>query len=250
MKKFIFNIIKAIVKLVYPRVEFVGEIPDEPVIFVGNHAHMHSPIIFELYPPVKLRTWCAGALFNIRTAPSYAYTDFWSMKPVLTRPFYKLLSYVIAPLCVIVFNSASTIGVFRDNRIITTFRKTVETLSAGESVVIFPECLEKHNNIVYSFQTHFVDIAKLYYKRTGKKVKFVPVYVAPDLKKVYLGKGVEFSPDTEIDSSRIEICNYLMDAITDIARNLPEHTVVPYENIPRKFYPTNKKGQVDEKTDG
>lgn len=250
MKKFLFKIIKGIVKLVYPRVEFVGDIPEEPVIFVGNHAQMNSPIIFEIYPPVKLRMWCAGALFKLKDAPSYAYTDFWSNKPRYIRLFFKVLSYVIAPLCVIVFNNAKTIGVWHDTRIITTFRKTVETLSGGESVVIFPEHLEKHNNIVYDFQTRFVDVAKLYYKKTGKCVKFVPVYVAPKLKKVFFGDSIEFSPERKIDEHRIEICNYLMDAITDIAENLPEHIVVPYENLPKKLYPTNKKGQVNEKTCG
>ena len=31
-----------------------------------------------------------------------------------------------------------------------------------------------------------------------------------------------------------------MDEITAIAESLPEHTVVPYRNIPKKDYPTNR----------
>ena len=38
---------------------------------------------------------------------------------------------------------------------------------------------------------------------------------------------------------RRAICDYLMDAITDIACNLPEHTVIPYRNIAKKYYPSN-----------
>ena len=41
-----------------------------------------------------------------------------------------------------------------------------------------------------------------------------------------------------------------MDSITDIACHLPEHTVVPYRNIPKKFYPKNTQEEIYEKTRG
>ena len=36
-----------------------------------------------------------------------------------------------------------------------------------------------------------------------------------------------------------------MNEITDIACNLPEHTVVPYRNIPKKYYPSNIPKEED-----
>ena len=45
-----------------------------------------------------------------------------------------------------------------------------------------------------------------------------------------------------MDDERNRICTYLMDEITAIAEALPEHTVVPYRNVPRKAYPTNRAG--------
>jgi hypothetical protein len=68
------------------------------------------------------------------------------------------------------------------------------------------------------------------------------MYIAPKLKKMYLGKPVRFSPDKPLEEERIRICNYLMEEITSIARSLPEHTVIPYQNIPRKKYPKNTWG--------
>ena len=105
-----------------------------------------------------------------------------------------------------------------------------------------------HNHIVCQFQDKFIDVAKLYYKRTKKEVAFVPMYLAPNLKKMYFGEPIRFCPDNPIEEERKRICDYLMQQITEIAVSLPEHTVVPYNNIPKKAYPSNiPKEQIHEK---
>ena len=184
---------------------------------------------------------------HLKEVPAYAYQDFWSGKSKAVRWFYKLLSYLIAPLSVCVFNQANTIGVYHDTRIVSTFKNTVKRLEEGASIVIFPEHDVPHNHIVCEFQDRFIDVAKLYYKRTGRALAFVPLYIAPYLKKMYLGKPIWFCPDNPIQQERKRICEYLMAEITDIACSLPLHTVVPYQNIPKKDYTTNilRKTTVD-----
>lgn len=135
-----------------------------------------------------------------------------------------------------------------DQRILTTFRQTVAKLGDGKNVIVFPEHDKKYNNIIYDFQDKFIDIARIYHKRTGKELCFVPLYIAPNLKSMYLGAPVRFCADVPIEEERRRICDYLMNEITDIARALPEHTVVPYRNIPKKYYPSNKEVAGDEKT--
>ena len=249
----LFRFIKWCVKVCYPRMRVQGgeNLPEEPVILVGNHCQMNGPIVGELYVPGEPFIWCAGEMMHLKEVPAYAFRDFWSQKPRWTQPFYKLLSYIIAPVSVSVFNNARTIGVYHDTRILSTFKNTVRMLQEGKSVVIFPEHDVKHNHIVYEFQDKFIDIAKLYYKKTGKELQFVPMYIAPKLKTLCLGKPVVFCPEAPLDAERSRIRDYLMDAVTDLAQALPEHTVVPYRNIPRKNYPSNiPKESVYEKTGG
>ena len=242
----LYKIVKWLVRLFYPKMKVVGaeNLPDEPVIIVANHCQMNGPIACELYFPGNRYTWCAGQMMNIKEVPAYAYEDFWSQKPRLSRPFYRVLSYIIAPLASFVLGSANTIAVYHDSRVITTFRTTVSKLSEGARVVIFPEHDVKYNNIIYEFQNRFIDIARLYYKRTGKELSFVPLYIAPKLKSMHLGKPIRFSAEAPIDEERRRVCGYLMHEITDIARSLPEHTVVPYRNIPKKYYPKNTSYEV------
>ena len=241
-----FRIIRRIVQAVYPKIKIEGleNLPDGPCLLVGNHSKMNGPIISELYIPGKHATWCASEMMNIREVPGYAYKDFWSKKPKCIRWFYKLSSYIIAPLCVCVFNNADTIPVYRDGRIIKTFRETVNVLSEGYKVTVFPEHAKPHNNIVNDFQEGFVDVAKLYYKKTGRALPFVPVYIAPRLRTIYIGKALYYEPGAEKAAERRRICTELMGRITDMALSLPEHTVIPYTNMPKRLYPKNISSEV------
>ena len=244
-----YRVIRWCVQAVYPKIEVEGleNLPEEPCILVGNHSQMNGPIIGELYIPGDRAIWCAEEMMHLREVPAYAYRDFWSGKPRYIRWFFKLLSYLIAPLSVCIFNQAHTIAVYKYSRIVTTFRETVGKLTEGCNVVIFPEGPEKYNHIVNQFQDGFVDIARLYYRRTGKLLKFVPLYIAPKLKKAYLGKPIRFSPELSGKRERSRICEYLMQEISGIAFSLPQHTVIPYSNIPKSKYPTNIPCEVDEK---
>lgn len=248
-----YRIIRGLVKLFYPKIEVIGaeNLPDEPALIVGNHSQLHGPVACELYFPGNRYTWCAGQMMELKEVPAYAYQDFWSGKPKYSRWFYKILSYIIAPLSVCIFNNAQTIGVYHDSRIISTFKNTVKRLQEGASVVVFPECYDEYNHIVHAFQENFCDIAKLYYRRTGKALAFVPLYIAPELKQMHIGKPIYYNPDEEMDIQRHRLCVELMDAITDMATALPRHRVVPYPNLPKKSYPFNIPEEADrEKTHG
>ena len=168
----LYRLIRWLVWVFYPKTAISGaeNLPDEPCVIVGNHTQMNGPIVSELYIPGKHYTWCAGQMMELKEVPAYAYQDFWAGKPRYIRWFYKLLSYIIAPLSVCIFNNAETIPVYHDTRIITTFRETIQRLREGASIVIFPEHDAPHNHILCDFQDKFIDVARFYYKKTGKEL--------------------------------------------------------------------------------
>ena len=237
------NFIRKAVKFFYRKitVEGIENLPDEPVILVGNHSQAHGAIISQLYHPRKCYTWTIAEMMHIKEVPAYAYGDFWSKKPVYIRWLFKLISYIIAPVAAYVMTYGETIGVYKDARVINTIKETCDTLSEGADVIIFPECYEEHNNIVHEFQEGFVDVARFYYKKTKKNLPFVPMYLCPELKKVIIGKPIYYNAEGDKKAEPARICTYLMDEISEMAYNLPPHTVVPYPNIPKKYYPTNER---------
>ena len=240
--KSLFKIIRTLVRIFYGKSEILGleNIPKTDVVIVANHTQMNGPIVGELFMPKNCYIWCAGQMMHLKEVPSYAFADFWSQKPHWTHPFFKLLSYIIAPLASIIFNNARTIAVYRDRRIVSTFKQSVNMLYEGKNLLIFPERDEKYNNIIYEFEENFIDIARLYFKKTKRELTFVPMYIAPKLKKAYIGKGIKFNGKEDINTQHTKICEHLKNEITEIARDLPLHTVVPYRNIPKKYHLSNK----------
>ena len=238
---FAYRIIRGLVRLLYGKVAVVGaeNLPDGPCIVVGNHCQMNGPIAGELYFPGPHYIWCAGEMMHLSDVPAYAYKDFWSQKPKAVRWLYRIASYLIAPLAVCIFNNAHCIGVYRDTRIISTFRETVEKLDAGYRVIIFPEHDPPYNNILSTFQDRFVTVARQYYRRSGQTVSFVPLYIAPTMHTMYLGRPVAFDPSVPNREECRRVCDELTQRITDLATGLPLHRVVPYRNIPKTQYPYN-----------
>lgn len=243
MKKRVYKFIRFWVRLLYPKIEIKGEenLPDGPAVVVGNHAQMNAPIACQLYFPGKFRIWTAGEMTNLREVPEYAYRDFWSAKPSYIRWFYKLLSYVVAPISVCIFSSADCIPVYHDSRIIQTFRRSVEALRNGERIIIFPEHDVPHNNIVFEFHDRFTDLGRMYFRKYKEEISFVPMYIAPYLKSAYIGKPIKYNAGAPAEEERKRISSYLMDEISTIAWELPEHTVVPYPNMSKADYPSNKQ---------
>lgn len=237
----VYKAVCALVRVFYrrPSVEGLERLPDAPCIIVANHAQMNAPIIADLFLPFPRAIWCAGEMMHLKEVPAYAFRDFWSQKPASVRWFYRILSYLIAPLSVCLFNNAHCIGVYRDTRIMTTMRETIAHMKRGERIVIFPEHDVPHNRIICDFQDRFIDVARMYYRQTGVTPVFAPMYVAPRLHRTVIGDPVAYDPQAPLAEERRRICDALMDAITDIACGLPCHTVVPYPNIPKRLYPQN-----------
>ncbi len=237
----LYRIVRWLIWLFSPKYRIVGaeKLPEEPCVIVSNHCQMYGPIAGEFYIPRRHVIWCAGQMMNRGEVADYAYRDFWPNKPRGTIWFYKLLSHAITPLALLLFNNAHTIPVYHDIRLKNTFRESLRFLQEGYSLVIFPEHYQEHNNIVHDFQNRFTDLARYYHRDTGKSLSFVPLYLAPRLKTMFFGEPVTYCPEQPMAEERKRICGALMDEITRLAVAQPEHTVIPYPNIPKRQYPKN-----------
>lgn len=235
----LYRMVRKAIDLVYPKMKMEGveNLPEEACIIVGNHAHANGPIISEVRLPFAHYTWCIAQMMNRSEVCEYAYADFWSKKPKSIRWLFRIISKIIPLPASYLLSNARTIPVYRDSRCIVTFRKTMEKLDEGASMVIFPEHEVPYNNIVWEFEDRFIDIAHMYYKRTGKCLSFVPMYLAPKLRKIVFGAPIRFCPDVPMAEERERICRELMQTVTRLATAQPVHTVVPYPNMAGKYYP-------------
>ena len=238
---FLYRLICRAVCLLFPKYTLAGteKLPEEPCVIVGNHCQMYGPVAAEFYMPRDHYIWCIGEMMDRKEVPAYAFQDFWSMKPRTVHWLYRLMSHLIAPLAEYIFTHAHTIPVYHDTRVVTTFRRSVEHLNEGADIILFPEKHGPYNEILWQFQEHFADLAKMYYRRTGKAICFVPMYTAPKLSRICFGTPMRYNPEASEDEERKRICSAMMEDITELAVSLPQHKVIPYPNIPKKNYPLN-----------
>ena len=246
-KPLLFRMIRKVVRALSPKYTLYGteKLPEEPCVFVGNHCQLYGPLAAEFYMPRPHYTWCIGEMMNRKEVPAYAFEDFWPEKPRELNWYFRLLSHLIALPMSYVLTYAYTIPVYHDARVMTTFRKSMEKLKEGADIVIFPERHEPYNGILWQFQEHFADLAKLYYRRTGNTLCFVPMYTTPKLNGIHFGEPVRYDPDAPEEEERKRICKAMLDGITGLAAALPPHRVIPYPNIPKSQYPLNTEVKKD-----
>jgi hypothetical protein len=237
-----FRILRRTVRLFVKKYKLYGteNLPEEPCVLVGNHSQAYGPLAAEYCMPRESYIWCVGEMLNRKEIPAYAFKDFWeNNKPPRTHWFYKMLGHLIAPLAAYALSNAHTVPVYRDNRVVTTFRRSVDLLEEGADIVIFPEKVDPYNAIIGEFNEYFAFLARIYYQKTQKALRFTPMYIAPNLNSIHFGKPVCYNPEGDDRAEIHRISAEMMKAITDIAVALPEHTVVPYVNMPKNQYPKN-----------
>ncbi len=230
VKYWVYRFVRFCFKVCYPKITLEGtqNLPQAPYIMVGNHCQLNGPIVAEIYIPGDRAIWCASDMMTLKTIPGYARKDFWFDKPKWSQGLLNLVGYLLAPIAVCLFTKSNCIPVYHDQRVLTTLKKSVTQLKNGGSLVIFPEHDQPYDHILQHFQEGFVDVARLYYRQTGKTISFVPMYLAPKLKKLYFLEPIEFDPEAPIEEERRRLTQALMAAISRKARSLPRHKVICY----------------------
>lgn len=241
-KPLTYRIIRGTINFFFHKRTFLkkSNLPKEPCIIVTNHSQMYGPICCELYLDDPKTIWCISQMLDKKEVRDYAYNDFWSEKPKYIRWYFKMISKLFGPLLYHLMYYSNTLPVYKDNRIMATFKESIKKLNEGHNIIIFPESRNPFNEIINDFQENFVDLAKLYYRRYNKELYFVPMYNAVNLKKMVYGTPIKYDPNIDLEEQKHLICNHLKQEITTLAKELPLHKVVPYDNLPRRKYKNNK----------
>ncbi|WP_246277219.1 glycerol acyltransferase [Neobacillus endophyticus] len=130
----------------------------------------------------------------------YTFTKRYGWNKVLASICGFSISFFIAKL----LNSGKGIPVYRGTRkILHTFDLSVQALSNGESIVIFPDIDYSDDSAnVKNMYGGFLFLDKYYFKATGKHVSFVPLYVSKKKKLMIAEKIIFFKGHEEFNSER------------------------------------------------
>ena len=94
--------------------------------------------------------------------------------------------------------------------------------------MIFADSPKRFSEFINELQPGFVDIARLYYRKSKKALKFFPVYLEKKNAVISVGKPIAYDPAQSLDEQREKIVSYLRDNIDRLGRALPKHKPVNF----------------------
>ena len=170
-----------------------------PIVFLGNHAEIYGPIASALCFPIPVRFWVVSRMmFNKKDVRAYLYENTFSKKTFLPVFVRKLLAWYLGWLSVNIMNSLRAIPVYRDSpmQLRQTLRESVEALEHGENLMIFPEHPEGKyvKGGISELSPGFIMLAEAWWKKSGKKLRFMPVYANREKRTFTFGNEIVYEP--------------------------------------------------------
>ena len=180
--------------------DHVREDPDNPIVFLGNHAEIYGPIASALCFPVPVRFWVISKMmFRKQDVRAYLYENTFSKKTFLPVFVRKLLAWYLGWLSVNVMNSLRAIAVYRDSpmKLRQTLRESVDALSSGENLMIFPEHPEGKyvKDGISELSPGFLMLAEAWWKKSGKKLRLMPVFANRERRTFTFGDEITYEPE-------------------------------------------------------
>lgn len=186
-------------------IEHIVQDENNPLVFLCNHGEIYGPVAAMLFIPVPIRPWVISNMtVNTQEVAKYLYQ--YTFGPMTwLGPARMWISRMLGVISVWAMRQLEAIPVYRHKprELMTTFRRSVEAMEAGDNLLIFPENPDateipgyQHGGMGDMFRG-FPMLAQIYYNRTGKRCRFLPMYAHKGLRTLSFGEAILYNPDNE-----------------------------------------------------
>ena len=192
-------------RLLYPffhcRVRIPGELREsgDPVVFIANHYNIFGPISFVVSVPVASHIWINTEMIQRDKTVKTLRPGVHQVFPFLGDRALDWLCGKLAGLASGVLSRVGAIPVDRNkpSSLISTMRESIRTLEEGRNLLIFPETgfPEYSLTSVTPFFSGFATLGRLYYRKTGKNLRFCPCYIDEQHHLIRMGETEIYNPD-------------------------------------------------------
>lgn len=168
------------------------EKPGEPVVYICRHLNMHGPYTTLKSLPFDVHPMIIHMFFDrketVEHMTQYTLADRYGKKPRKFSLAAHVMSYIAPPL----MHSLQGVPVYREGtQSITTIKCGMKYLMKGESLIIYPDVdyigsYDKPSDIYDGF----LFMGELYYKKTGKRLPFIPLIIDDQKRQIRAGEPV------------------------------------------------------------
>ncbi len=201
-------------------------------VYVANHAGSLGPIAVTSSLPFRVYPWIIGDMLDWQMAPPYLERDFVRAELHLRPPLSSLVSRLIAQASVRLLCGIRCVPVWQGERLLETYRISVDNLQAGKPLLIFPEDPELPADEVCGmrpFKKGFAGLGQSYFERTHQILRFYPLAVHARHRQVKVGRPLAFNPNNGRVRERSRLAALLESAIRNM---LLEMDMQEYAGIP------------------
>ena len=193
-----------------------------PLVFLCNHGEFYGPMACKMYIPVPVRAWTNATMMGDKKAVTqYIYDNTTSRQEHMPEFEKRLLARMAAWLSVNVMGQLECIPVHKDSplKLRETFRQTVEAMEAGDNILIFPENPEQKypREGIGDLSPGFLTLADLYWKRTGKRMRFLPMYADKKRRRLVFGTIIDYNPGNNLKDEQDRIVRETLQQIRSFA---------------------------------
>lgn len=210
-----------IVRTCTTKYDLVGAADDKaaPKVFISHHQNMNGPITVMKSMRQPVHIWVLSNFYHTKTCyrhfKEYTFTTRFGWRRFRAFMVSLFICFPVSRL----LQSGKVIPVYRDSRkIMHTMEQSVGYLCKGENILIFPDVdYTDEGSMMQDIYSGFLYLEKYYYKKTGKHVAFVPVYVSKNNKKVHFGDAVYFKDGVGFAEERKNVSESIRKYINDLA---------------------------------
>lgn len=174
---------------------------EEPVVFIANHYDVFGPVSFILSMPLVSAVWMNEDIITPETAIETCRPGVNKTFPFLGKRIRERIATLLGHFSCGLLKQFGCIPVDRNNpgKLLTTMRKSVAALEAGNNILIFPETgfPEYSLTSVTPFFSGFATLGRVYQRKTGKDLKFYPCYIDEQHHQIRLGEPEIYNPEAE-----------------------------------------------------
>ena len=156
-----------------------GKLKDLPkkCILIGNHNGAAGPYNYKTFLRKWFMVWGAHQMCeSFRSRRAYLYDIFYQKKLKYKKFKARLLSIVFGYIAPWPYKATGMVPVYYDERIIHTYKYSLQCLEQDVPLLIFPENSDDgYKDPVEEFWPGFIHLTKLYYKRHGVDLPIYPI---------------------------------------------------------------------------
>ncbi len=216
--------------------ESIREDAKNPIVYLCNHGNLYGPLACILHIPTHVRPWViSNIMVNEQETAEYVYRYNFEPAAWLPGPLKWPVSHLVAHLSNWCMSKCiEGVPVYRDHprQLMNTFRYAVDVLQCGDDMLIFPEnpnaISQDHGyegSGVGPLFSGFAMLGPIYYNRTGKRCRFMPMYAHKKARTLSFGEEILFDPD----NAPIDERNRLVAEIDRQMRAMYEREEVLYQ---------------------